>query len=165
MEVSQMKKGLLLVIGLVFSAVVLFSQGKPVIVVHAFSTASGVSWPYDVKQLQAQTVAELKVMLGKDFDIVAEDPASPPAKVYTLDTEVTGWHAGNAATRIIVGLGAGRESADIEYRLTDGSGKKILERKDTIKTNFYSQGAGSTGTLGHPFAQKIGERIKDAKLK
>ena len=58
-----MKKGLLLVIGLVFSPVVLFSQGKPVIVVHAFSTASGVSWPYDVKQLQAQTVAELKVML------------------------------------------------------------------------------------------------------
>src|SRR6266581_9132713 len=65
MEVSQMKKGLLLVIGLVFSPVVLFSQGKPVIVVHAFSTASGVSWPYDVKQLQAQTVAELKACSAK----------------------------------------------------------------------------------------------------
>jgi hypothetical protein len=63
-------------------------------------------------------------------------------------------------------LGSGREATDIQYRLTDGSGKKVvLERKDTIRTDFFSQGAGSTGTLAHPIAEKIADRIKDAKLK
>jgi hypothetical protein len=165
MEGIHMKKCLLLVVGLVLSPIVLSSQEKPVMVVQVFTAASDVVWPYDMKQMQAQIVAEFKVTLGKDFDIVAEAPTTPPSKVYTLATEVTAWHAGNAAKRIVVGLGSGRESADIQYRVTDGSGKKVLERKDTIRTSFFSQGAGSTGTIGHPFAEKIAERIKDAKLK
>ena len=160
-----MKKCLLLVVGLALFPIVLSSQEKPVIVVQVFTAASDVVWPYDMKQIQAQIVAEFKIILGKDFDIVAEAPTSPQSKVYTLATEITAWHPGNAAKRILVGLGSGRESADIQYRVTDGSGKKVLERKDTIRTNFASQGAGSTGTLGHPCAEKIAERIKDAKLK
>jgi hypothetical protein len=78
----------------------------------------------------------------------------PPSTIYTLDAEITGWRPGNAAKRLIVGLGSGREASDIQYRVSDGSGKKVLERKDTVRTNFYSQGAGSTGTLAHPIAQK-----------
>ena len=62
-------------------------------------------------------------------------------------------------------MGSGREASDIQYRVTDGAGKHVVDRKDTIRTNFYSQGAGSTGTLAHPIAQKIADRIKDAKLK
>ena len=62
-------------------------------------------------------------------------------------------------------MGSGREASDIQYRVTDTAGKNVVERKDTIRTNFYSQGAGSTGTLAHPIAQKIADRIKDAKLK
>ena len=53
----------------------------------------------------------------------------------------------------------------MKYRVTDGLGKAIVDRKDTIRTNFGSQGAGSSGTLAHPFAEKISEKIKDAKLK
>jgi hypothetical protein len=34
-----------------------------------------------------------------------------------------------------------------------------------VRTNFYSQGAGSVGTLAHPIADKIADRIKEAKLK
>jgi hypothetical protein len=41
----------------------------------------------------------------------------------------------------------------------------VLEGKDTVRTNFFSQGAGSIGTLAHPIAQKLAERIKNAKLK
>jgi len=41
----------------------------------------------------------------------------------------------------------------------------IVDREDTVRTNFYSQAAGSTGTLTHPIAQKIADRIKDARLK
>jgi Domain of unknown function (DUF4410) len=160
-----MKKWLLLVVGLAISPVVTSAQDKPTIVVNVFTAAPDVVWPYDMKVMQAQSVAEFKVTLGKDFDIVAEPPASPRGNVYTLDAEITGWRAGNAAKRLIVGLGSGRESADIQYRVTDQSGKKVVDRKDTIRTNFYSQGAGSSGTLAHPFAQKIAERIKDAKLK
>lgn len=138
---------------------------KPIIVVQVFTAASDVVWPYDMKVMQAQTVAEFNVTLGKEFEILAEPPATPQGTVYTLDAEITAWHAGNAVKRIVVGFGSGRESADIQYRVTDASGKTLFERKDTVRTNFASQGAGSVGTLAHPFADKIAERIKDAKLR
>lgn len=162
-----MKKCWLLVIGLALSSIAVSSQAKPVIVVKVFTVASGVTLPYDMKLMQTQLVAEFKYMLGKEFDIIAEDPETPPPQgtVYTLDGEITAWQAGNAAKRILVGMGSGRESTELKYQVTDGSDKKVVERKDTIRTNFYSQGAGSTGTLAHPIAQKITERIKNAKLK
>ena len=160
----RMKRCLLFAIGLALSAVALSSQGKPVIVVKAFTTASGVELPYDMKLMQTQLVPEFKVMLGKEFEIVTEPPTTLQATVYTLDAEITSWRPGNAAKRLVVGLGSGRESSDIQFRVTDSSGKKVLEREETIRTNFYSQGAGSSGTLAHPIAQKIADRIKDAKL-
>ena len=161
-----MKKFWLFVLGLALVAVAFAApESKPVIVVNVFTTSPGVTLPYDMKQMQAQLVAEFKTMLGKEFDIVGEAPKTPQGTIYTLDAEITAWHPGNAAKRILVGLGSGRETTDIQYRVADGTGKKVVDHKDTIRTNFYSQGAGSTGTLGHPIAQKITERIKDAKLK
>lgn len=160
-----MRKCLLLVVGLTLAPIALSSQDKPVIVVQAFTAAAGVELPYDLKLMQTQLVAEFKVMLGKEFNIVAEAPTTPQGTVYTLDGEITGWRPGNAAKRLIAGFGAGREASDIQYGVTDGSGKKVLERKDTVRTNFYSQGAGSSGTLAHPIAQKIADGIKKAKLK
>jgi uncharacterized protein DUF4410 len=160
-----MKKCMLLVLGLALFPIALSAQDKPVIVVQVFTTASGVDVPYDMKLMHTQLLAEFKVMLGKDFDIVAQAPTTPRGTVYTLDAEITAWRPGNAAKRVLVGLGSGREASDIQYRLTDGSGKKVLERQETVRTNFYSQGSGSTGTLAHPIAQKIADRIKDAKLK
>jgi hypothetical protein len=165
MEGIHMKRCLLLIVGLVLSAIDLSSQGKPVIVVQVFTAAAGVELPYDLKLMHPQLVAEFKVMLGKEFEIVTEAPTTPHGTIYTLHAEVTAWRPGNAAKRLLVGLGSGREASDIQYRVVDGSGKQVLERKDTVRTNFFSQGAGSTGTLAHPIAQKIADRIKDAKLK
>ena len=159
-----MKKCVLLAVGLFLSAAALTAQGKPVIVVQTFTTASGVDLPYDMKLMQTQLVPEFKVMLGKEFEIVTEAPGTAPGPVYTVGAEITAWRPGNAAKRLLVGLGSGREASDIEYRITDGSGKELLERKETIRTNFYAQGTGSSGTLAHPIAQKIAEGIKDAKL-
>src|SRR6266852_4448164 len=48
------------------------TQGKPVIVVQPFTVATGVRLPYDIKLMQTQLVAEFKVELGKEFDILAE---------------------------------------------------------------------------------------------
>jgi Domain of unknown function (DUF4410) len=160
-----MKRPVLLVLGLLCLTVGLSAQSKRALVVQPFTVASGVTLPYDMKQMQAQLVAELKVELGKDFEILAEPPGAAPGALYTLDGQITGWRPGNAAKRVIVGLGSGREASDIQYRVTDGAGQKILDRTDTVRTNFYSQAAGSTGTLAHPIAQKIAERIKDARLK
>jgi Domain of unknown function (DUF4410) len=101
--------------------------------------------------------------IGKEFEIVTEAPSA--RQVYTLTGEVTGWRPGNAAKRIIVGLGSGREATDLHFRVTDGSGQAVVDSKDTIRTNFYSQTAGSVGTLVHPIAQKIAERIEDAELR
>jgi Domain of unknown function (DUF4410) len=158
-----MKKGL--IIGVVLAAVSLSSQGKRIIVVQPFTVAAGVELPYDMKLLQPQLIADLKVQIGKEFDVVGEPPANPQGSVYTLDGEVTGWRPGNAAKRLIVGLGSGREASDVRFLLADKGGQKIIDSTDTIRTNFYSQGAGSVGTLVHPIAQKIAKRIKDAKLK
>jgi hypothetical protein len=160
-----MRTSWLLIVGFVLSTIGLSVQGKPVIVVQALTAAAGVELPYDLKLLQPQLVADLKVQLGKEFDFVAEAPATQPGTTYTLDTEITGWRPGNAAKRLVIGLGSGREASDIQYRVTDGSGKKVVEGSDTVRTNFYSQGAGSIGTLAHPIAQKLAERIKNAKLK
>ena len=159
-----MRKHLLLIAGLALSTIGLSAQGKPTIVVRPFAVAAGVDLPYDMKLMQTQLVPEFKVLLGKEFDIVAEAPATPQGAVYTLDAEITGWRPGNVAKRLVVGLGSGREASDVQYRVTDGSGKKVVERTDTVRTNFYAQ-TGSTGTLAHPIAQKIADRIKDAKLK
>jgi len=137
---------------------------KPAIAVTVPTAAEGVSWPYDMKQLQAQLVAELKVMLGDDF-AVSDAGESSRTGGYVVKVEVESWRAGNAAKRVLVGLGSGREAADIRYEVADSSNKTIVDHKDTIRTNFYSQGAGSTGTLAHPLAQKIADRIKDARLK
>jgi len=82
-----------------------------------------------------------------------------------LNAEIVSWRAGNAAKRFLVGFGSGRESMDVQYRVTDTTGKEFVTRKDTIRTNFYSQGAGSSGTLAHPIAQKMSDRIKDARLR
>lgn len=160
-----MKQRLLLAIGLALSPLALPAQEKPVIVVQVFTAAPDVNWPYDMKMMQVQTVAELKVTLGKNFDIVAEAPSTARGNVYSLSVEIAEWRRGNAAKRVLVGLGSGRESADVQYRVTDGSGKNVVEKKDTIRTNFYSQGAGSVGTLAHPIADKIADRIKAANLK
>jgi hypothetical protein len=165
MEGIRMKKCLLFVAALTLSAIAISAQGKPVIVVQPFTAAAGVELPYDMKLMQAQLVPELRVMIGKEFEVVAEAPATAHGTVYTLNGEITGWRAGNVAKRLLVGMGSGRESSDIRYSLSDQSGKKVIERSDTIRTNFYAQGSGSTGTLAHPIAQKIADRIKDAKLK
>ena len=158
-----MLKRLLAVI-LAIAPAIVSAQDKPTLVVNPFTTASGVELPYDLKQLHGQLVAELKVMIGKEFTVSGESPANPTGKVFKLDGEIVAWRPGNAAKRFLVGMGSGRESSDIVYRVTDAGGTKVVDKKDTIRTNFYSQGAGSTGTLGHPIAQKIAERIRSAKL-
>jgi hypothetical protein len=160
-----MNRWTLLVIGLALSAVYPASQAKRVIVVEPFTLAPGVELPYDLKLLQTGLVADLKVQIGKEFEVVAEAPSAPEGSVYTLTGEITGWRPGNAAKRIIIGLGSGRESSDVHYRVADNAGQNVIDRTDTIRTNFYSQGAGSVGTLVHPIAQKLADRITDAKLK
>jgi hypothetical protein len=71
------------------------------------------------------------------------------------------------ATRpsILVAWVAVAKPSDITYQVTDASGTTVLDKKDTIRTNFYSQCAGSTETLAQPIAQKVAERIKDARLR
>jgi Domain of unknown function (DUF4410) len=159
-----MKRFLPIVVALVVSTIGLTSQEKPKLVVNAFTVAQGIELPYDMKLLQTQLVAELKVEL-KDYSVISEPPSAPEGTVYALSGVITGWRPGNAAKRMFVGMGSGREASDIEFHIADSSGKKVLERKETIRTNFYSQGAGSSGTLAHPIALKVADRIKEVKLK
>ena len=155
-----------LILAAVLSSIVgLSAESRPVIVVEPFTVRSGVELPYDLKQLQPQLVADLKVQIGKDYDVVGERPAAAQGSIYTLNGEITDWRPGNAAKRMLVGMGSGREASDLHFRISDTDGQHVVDSIDTIRTNFYSQGAGSVGTLVHPIAQKVAERIKKSKLK
>lgn len=140
-------------------------SSHPVVIIKEFSVSNKTSWPYDVKQLQTQTVAELKTKARERVDVLSDSPATPRTHTYTLQGEIVSWRSGNAAKRWVVGMGSGREAADIHYWLTDEQGKRVFEHKDTIRAEFWGNAyAGSVGQLAHPFASKIAARLTEAKV-
>jgi Domain of unknown function (DUF4410) len=151
------------VLSAVLFAPFLQGQDKPTIVVRNFNKSESVAWPYDMKQLAFQTIAELQRKDGTQFTISSDAPSSGDAW-YSLDGEVLDWHPGNRATRILLGMGSGRETAKIHYWLADSSGKKVFEHTDTIRAAFWgNEYASSVGQLAQPFADKIADRIKHVK--
>jgi hypothetical protein len=137
---------------------------RPVLLVNVFTLAPKVVWPYDMNQLQLQTITELKLKDGEKFEVVKEVSKETPAS-YVLDGEVLEWHAGNKATRMFVGMGSGRETAKIHYWLTGQDGKRVFEHTDTIRQAFWgNEYASSVNQLAQPFADKIAGRLKEAKL-
>jgi hypothetical protein len=138
------------------------TQEKATLVVHQFSVASGVQWPYSIEQLQKATVAELMAKCGTRAEVLTETPENK-TKVLILEGEILSWKAGNRATRLMIGLGAGRESAKIHYYLSDASGKKVFESTDTIRQSVWGGGyTPSVGELVQPFANKIANRISES---
>lgn len=141
------------------------SQNRPALVVETFTSGANVAWPYDMKQLQSQTMAELKGKDGQKFNIVDTEPADLSASFYRLQGEVIEWHPGNRAKRWVVGMGSGRETAKIHYWLVNQNGSKVFEHTDVIRAEFWGNAyAGSVGELAHPFADKIAKRLQEAKL-
>lgn len=126
---------------------------EALVAVREFKT--NADFPYDFKQLQIQTVIELKKR---------NVPAGDADGTYTLEGEVVQWKAGNRATRMLIGFGSGRESAKIHYWLIDQNGTKVFERTDTIRQSIWGGAAvPSAGQLVQPFAIKIAERIAGSK--
>jgi hypothetical protein len=154
------KKLAVLALALAFLPMHVHAQNKPTLVVEPFTVSSSVPWPYDMHLLQLQTVAELKVKVGDHFDVTGETP-SAPARIYRIQGEVLAWHEGNRATRMFVGMGSGRESAQIHYWVIDADGEKILNDTDTIRADYWGNAdAGSVGQLAHPFAAKIAAHLQ-----
>jgi Domain of unknown function (DUF4410) len=140
------------------------AQERPTLQVNAVKTGTEVAWPYDAKQLQSQLAAELQNKQGKKFAVVTEPPSTGD-RLFVLDCEILEWRPGNAAKRILVGMGSGRESAKIRYSVTNAAGKKIFEHQDTIRAEFWGNAyASSVGQLAHPLADKIAGHLGDAKL-
>jgi hypothetical protein len=159
-----MKKLLIVVLVSLFIAIAAGAQEKVKLLVNPIKTGTDVAWPYDSKQLQTQVAAELMNKVGKKFAVVTEAPEEK-GRHFVLDCEVVEWHAGNAAQRALIGMGAGRESAKVRYSLTDPSGKKVMEREDTIRAEFWGNAyAGSVGQLAHPLADKIAGRLGEVKV-
>jgi len=143
-----------------------YAQIKPAVVVHPFVVASGVTFPYDMNQLQTKAIAMLKDKDRELFDAVADAPTGS-APIYVLDGEILEWHKGNAAERLLLAAGtvAGRENAKIHYWITDKDGKKVYENTDTIRQGWMKNvHEKNSGLLGTPFAEKLTERLKEAKL-
>ena len=141
------------------------TNAKPVLVVREFDVRPGVQWPYDLKLLQTATVTRLRKEeeVHTALDIVADALSDAILPVYTLAGEVLSWQAGSRTKRLVIGLGTGRESADIRYWIVDGSGTKVFERKDTIRAALMGNSvAASAGQLVDPFVSKIAERLIDS---
>lgn len=135
------------------------------VIVREFAVSDKVGWPYDIKQLQSQTIAELRAKSGEHLDVLVDDPATPRTHTYTLEGEIVSWRPGNRAKRMMIGMGSGRESAEIHYWLTDNQGKKVFDHKDTIRAEFWGNAyESSVGQLAHPFASKIAARLTEAKV-
>ena len=135
------------------------------VIVEEFSVAPKAGWPYDIKQLQSQTLAELKAKSKGKIDVLIGAPATPRTHTYTLGGEILSWHPGNRAKRMMVGMGSGRETAEIHYWLTDENGRRVFEHRDTIRAEFWGNAyAGSVGELAHPFASKIAVRLVEAEV-
>ncbi len=124
------------------------AQEKPALVVHAFTIASGVKCPYDMNQLQAEAITALKAKDGAQFDVVSGASPNQPG-VYILDGEVLEWHKGNTAERMLIAAGsvAGRESAKIDYWLTDKDGKRVVGIR--TRSGDSSCGTDTKRTSGH----------------
>ena len=138
---------------------------REAVIVREFAVSDKVGWPYDIKQLQSQTTAELRAKSGEHLDVLIDAPATPRTHTYTLEGEIVSWHPGNRAKRMMVGMGSGRESAEIHYWLTDNQGKRVFEHKDTIRAEFWGNAyESSVGQLAHPLASKIAARLTEANL-
>ena len=146
------------------SGAAMLAQERTTIVVKPFTLATGVSWPYDMEKMTTQLRAEMQNKDGKKFGVETEVP-SGAGHYYVLQGEVTEWHPGNRAKRVLVGVGTGRETAKIRYWLSDGNGKRVFEHEDTIRAEYWgNEYADSVGQLAHPFADKVSARLGEAKL-
>jgi hypothetical protein len=146
------------------SGAAMVAQEKTTIVVKPFTLATGVSWPYDMEKMTVQLRAEMQNKDGKKFGVETEAP-SGVGHYYMLQGEVTEWHPGNRAKRVLVGVGTGRETAKIHYWLSDENGKRVFEHEDTIRAEYWgNEYADSVGQLAHPFADKVSARLGEAKL-
>src|SRR6266481_7081237 len=76
------------------------AQEKPAIVVQPFTTANGVSWPYDMQRMTSQTLAELQTKDGKKYEISTETPLSR-AHYYSLNAQVLAWHPATPPQRML----------------------------------------------------------------
>lgn len=95
----------------------------------------------------------------KGFPNVSDGPANPNAtKTIVVAVTLTDVDKGNAALRMLVGMGAGREHVTAEVQLTDGSGKSI-GGFNVRKAYSGGAGIGGVGFLDiEDLTQQVGEQ-------
>lgn len=139
--------------------------GKPVIVVGAFTTGPSVNWPYDMGQLQSQTIRLLNArnQLRQRFDLMDEKP-STARTVYMLSGEVLSWRAEPPRAGAPAGARPG-ESAEIRYRLIDPTGAKLFEQSERIRIAASTVPAvRSVSQVAEPLATALAGRLDDVKV-
>jgi hypothetical protein len=84
------------------------------------------------------------------FDSVQtfEDAPKQPKEVWVLTANETDYGGGNAAARALVGYGAGRAHIEMEYKLSDPSGKVVLVQKVRTKPPWSWGGIGANQDQG-----------------
>jgi hypothetical protein len=119
-----------------------------------------------VSTIQASDANALKY--GNLFETVKtfDSDLTQPTGTWTLDGKELDFSGGSAATRALVGFGAGRAHITMEYTLSDPDGKVMWTQKITTKPSFW----GSAGAMGAVQSQgqamdEQGQKLTDALSK
>ena len=97
-----------------------------------------------VGSIQGSDASALKYSNLFDTVKTFETDATQPAGTWSLAAKELDFTGGSAATRALVGFGAGRSHITMEYALTDPDGKVVWTQKITTKPSFW----GSAGAMG-----------------
>jgi hypothetical protein len=93
------------------------------------------------------------------FDSVETyDSSQKPDGAWTLTANETDYNGGNAAARALIGYGAGRAHIEMEYKLTDPTGKVVFTERIRTKPPWSWGGIGANqdqGLAANEQAQKV----------
>jgi Domain of unknown function (DUF4410) len=117
-----------------------------------------------VAATQAQTTNALKYSNLFNPVTTFETDAKQPEGTWSLTANETDYYGGNAATRALIGYGAGRARIEIEYKLTDPSSKVVWTQKIKTKPPFSWGQLGAVQNQGVA-ADEQGQRLTDALSK
>jgi hypothetical protein len=149
------------------AAPVKINSDLPVLMVGAFTPATGVAWPYDAVKIRTEIAAALKGKDGNRFHVVLAAPSETQV-VLLLKGQIIAYRAGSKFSPFC----SRREHATVQWWLVEPNGRKILQHWDVIRQPYsqcmvYRDAQNYkflSGQLSAPLADKIASDLHHSNL-
>lgn len=140
------------------------AASRTAVIVQKFTAGDKMNCPFDLDELRAQIAIALRVKSKNHIDALLEPPPTPRLHSYILQGEVVACRRPSLAKVLTIGVfsygAVGLQTAvDIHYWLADAQGRRILERRDTVRGKRNGD-----PDLVPPGATKIAKRLADSRL-